>query len=79
MTPNTARTISCKAWKSPVEYPSRVCKHDIKESKGSMSNIQGECPGAESSRELRIIEPELLNYRKPKCVFRMKRMAMKSQ
>ena len=33
-----ARTISCKAWSSPVEYPSRECKHGIKESKGNMFN-----------------------------------------
>ena len=26
------------AWNSLVEYPSRECKHDIKESKGSMFN-----------------------------------------
>ena len=26
------------AWNSPVEYPSRECKHDIKESKGNMLN-----------------------------------------
>ena len=30
MAPNVARTSSCKAWNSPVEYPSRECKHDIK-------------------------------------------------
>ena len=24
--PNAARTISCKAWNSPVENPSRECK-----------------------------------------------------
>ena len=29
---------SCKAWYSPVEFPSRECNHDIKESKGNMSN-----------------------------------------
>ena len=38
MTPNALRTIICKAWNSPVEYPSRECKHDIKESKGNMVN-----------------------------------------
>ena len=47
-----AKTISCKAWKSPVEYPSRESKHDIKESEGN--NIQRECPGAETSREVSI-------------------------
>ena len=25
-------------WNSPVEYPSRECKHDIKKSKGNMLN-----------------------------------------
>ena len=35
---NAAMTISCKAWNSPVEYPSRECKHDIKESKGNVLN-----------------------------------------
>ena len=33
---NATRTISCKAWNSPVEYPSLECKHHIKESKGNM-------------------------------------------
>ena len=32
MAPNAARTIS------PAEYPSRECKHYIKESKGNMFN-----------------------------------------
>ena len=32
------RTITCKAWNSHVEYPSRECKHDIKESKRNMFN-----------------------------------------
>ena len=36
--PNAARTFSCKAWNSPVEYPSSECKHDVKESKGNMFN-----------------------------------------
>ena len=35
---NAARTISCKAWNSPVEYPSREYKHDIKKSEGNMLN-----------------------------------------
>ena len=37
--PNAAKTISCKAWNSPVECPSRECEHDIKESKGNMFNL----------------------------------------
>ena len=32
------RKDSCKAWNSPVEYPIRECKHDIKEPKGNMLN-----------------------------------------
>ena len=35
---NVARTISCKAWISPAEYPSGECKHYIKESEGNMFN-----------------------------------------
>ena len=31
-TPNAARTISCKAWNSPAEYPSWVARCDIKRS-----------------------------------------------
>ena len=45
----------------PVEYPSRECKHDIKESKGNMfnpifkENVQGRKPGSYA-----FAEPELL-------------------
>ena len=35
-TPNAARTISCKAWNSPPEYPSWVARCDIK---GSVSTV----------------------------------------
>ena len=38
MTPNVARTISCKAWNSPAEYPSWVARCDIKGSDGTMLN-----------------------------------------
>ena len=34
--PNAARTISCKAWNSPAEYPSWVARCDIK---GSVSTV----------------------------------------
>ena len=37
-TPNVARTISCKAWNSPAEYPSWVSRCDIKGSDGTMLN-----------------------------------------
>ena len=36
--PNTTRTINCKVWTPPAEYPSRDYKHDIKESEGNMLN-----------------------------------------
>ena len=40
---------------SPVENLSGEWNQDIKESEGNIqSNIQGECPKAETSRELRI-------------------------
>ena len=48
MAPNAAKTINCKAWNSPVEYPCRGCKNNIKESEGNMFNpifkkkVQGE-------------------------------------
>ena len=35
---NTTRTISCKAWNSPVEYPSTESKHDINVAEGNMLN-----------------------------------------
>ena len=37
MAPNIARTISCKAWKSPIEYPRGDFKHDTKKSDVNMS------------------------------------------
>ena len=46
--PNTTRAISYKAWNSPVEYPSRESKQDIKESEGNIynpifkKNVQGQ-------------------------------------
>ena len=36
--PTAARTISCKAWNSPVAYPNIECNYGIKESKGNMFN-----------------------------------------
>ena len=37
-TPDAPRTISCKAWNSPAEYPSWVARCDIKGSNGTMLN-----------------------------------------
>ena len=60
---------SCKAWNSPVENPSRECKHDIKEFEGNMfnprfkENFQWRThPGSCAFAEL-----EILRYRKPKA------------
>ena len=66
--PNAARTINCKAWNSPVEYPSRECKHDIKESEGNMSNpiFKENVRGQKYPGSCTFAELELLNYRKPK-------------
>ena len=36
--PNVARTISCKAWNSPAEYPRWVARCDTKGSDGTMLN-----------------------------------------
>ena len=62
--PNAARTISCKAWNSPVEYPSRECKHDtcIKESKGNMFNpiFKENVQGQKHPGSCAFAEPELL-------------------
>ena len=61
MTPNVARTISCKAWNFPAEYPSWVARCDIKGSDGTMLNpifwkkVQGQKPpGRWGIVELRI-------------------------
>ena len=65
-----ARTISCKAWNFPVEYHSRKCKHDIKESKGNMFNpiFKVNVQGWKHSGSCTFAETELLSYRKPKRV-----------
>ena len=38
MTPNVAKTISCKAWNSPAEYANWVARCDMKGSDGTMLN-----------------------------------------
>ena len=61
-TPNAARTISCKTWNSPVEYPSRECKHAIKESKGNMFNpiFKENVQGQKHPGSCAFAEPELV-------------------
>ena len=64
MAPNAAWTINCKAWNFPVEYPSKECKHDIKESEGNMiipifkDNVQGR----KHLGSCEFAEPELFSY-----------------
>ena len=52
----------------PVEYPSRECKHDIKESKGNMFNpiFKENVQGQKYPESSAFAEPELLMKRKPK-------------
>ena len=53
---------------SPVEYRSRECKHDIKESKGNMFNpiFKENVQGQKRPGSCTFAEPELLLWRKPK-------------
>ena len=75
MAPNTTRTTSCKAWNSPVEYPSRESKHDIKDSKINMSNpiFKGSIPEQKPPGRCAFVEPELLRCTKPKHIVKNKR------
>ena len=59
---NAASTINCKAWNSPVEYPSREYKHDIKESEGNMFNpiFKKNVQGRKHPGSCAFAEPELL-------------------
>ena len=73
MAKKSARTISCKAWKSAVEYPSKESKPGVKESKGNMfnpifkANVQRKHPV-----RCALAETELFSDRKPKCVVQNK-------
>ena len=63
-----ARTISYKARNSPVEYPSRECKHDIKESKENIFNPifkenVGNIQGVVHLQNQNYLCKESLNYR----------------
>ena len=72
-----ARTISCKAWNSPVEYHSRECQHDINESEGNMFNpiFKENVQGRKHPGSCAFAEPKLLSCRKPKRVVQMKKNA----
>ena len=68
MAPNTTKTISCKTWNSPVEYPSRESNHDIEECEGNMLNaifkekVQGrKHPGRRAFAEPETLVTESLN------------------
>ena len=62
--------IGFKAWNSPVEYTSRLCKHDIKESEGNMANpiLNENVQGWKHRGSCAFAEPELLSYRNPKLL-----------
>ena len=72
---DAATPISCKAWNSPVEYPSREYKHDIKESKGNMFNpiLKENVQGWKYPRSCASAEPKPLSYRKPKHLVQNKK------
>ena len=63
MAPNNARTISCIAWKSPLEY-----KHDIKDSQDNMFYpiFKGNIQGQKHPGRCVVKEPELPCFGKPK-------------
>ena len=57
----------CKAWNSPVEYPSIESKQDIEESEGD--TIFKENVHEQNHPERCIVsESELPRYKRPKCV-----------
>ena len=70
MVPNAARTIRCNVWNFPVEYPSRQCKHDIKEFEGDMFNpmFKEIVHGQKHPESCALAEPVLFSCRKPKRV-----------
>ena len=57
-----------QTWNSPVEYPSRECKHGIKVSKGNMFNpiFKANVQGRKHPGSCAFAEPELLRSRKPR-------------
>ena len=59
-------TISCKALNSPVEYPSRESKHDIKTSVCNMFNpmFKGNVQEQKHPGSCVFAEPELLKLQK---------------
>ena len=67
--------MSCKAWNSPVEYPSTESKNDTKKSEDNMFNpiFKGNVPGRQHPGMCAFAEPELLCYRKPKHVAQNKK------
>ena len=74
-TPNAARTISCKAWKFPAEYPSWVARCDIKGSDGTLLNpifwkkAQGQKhPGRWEIAERQIPSVKMLFKTKPNVI-----------
>ena len=71
MVPNATITVNCKAWNSPVEYPSRECKYDVRESIGNMFNpiLKENVEKQKYLGSCTFAEPYLRSSRKPKRVF----------
>ena len=63
----------------PVGYPGWECKHDIKESEGSMFNpiFKENVQGRKHPGSWAFAEQKLLSYKKPKHVVQMKKMTIK--
>ena len=73
MAPNTVRTISCKAWNSPVEYTSRETKHDIRNPKVTCSIQYWKGMSRERNIHMaRFAEPELLSTESLNMQFKIK-------
>ena len=61
------------------ENSNRECKHDVKKSEVNMVNpiLTENVQGWKHHGSCTFAEPELLSYRKPKCVVQTKRMTIK--
>ena len=62
------RKNSCKAWNSPVAYPRRVCKHDIKESEDNLFSPTFEVQGRNIHGVAHFAEQILLSSESVKSV-----------
>ena len=68
--PNTQSTISCKAWNSGVEYPSRESEYDIRDSEDNMLGpiFKEDVQGQKHPGRCLVAEAELPSFGKTKYV-----------